>query len=72
MFSCTAMPPSDWEPVFELDGLQMIWSGNHHPDSEAGTGVVELGDEDVPEMLDLVGFTPRKHVMFRGFRTPLG
>lgn len=25
MFSCPAMPPSDWEPVFVLEGRQMIW-----------------------------------------------
>lgn len=53
MFSSPAAPPPDWEPVFVLDGLQMVWSGG----GETGTGVVELGAEDVPEMLDLVART---------------
>ncbi|MDA3627674.1 GNAT family N-acetyltransferase [Saccharopolyspora sp. WRP15-2] len=54
MFSCAATPPSDWEPVFELDGLQMIWAGHDRPNPAATTGVVELGEQDVPDMLDLV------------------
>ncbi|MEU7069819.1 GNAT family N-acetyltransferase [Streptomyces narbonensis] len=57
MFSCPVLPPSHWEPVFVLEGRQMI-----RPDGAAsGTrgdgadgGVVELGAESVPEMLDLV------------------
>ncbi|MGW2309602.1 GNAT family N-acetyltransferase [Actinomadura luteofluorescens] len=53
MFSSPAAPPPDWEPVFVLEGLQMVWSGG----GETGTGVVELGPEDVPEMLDLVART---------------
>ncbi|GAA2302561.1 GNAT family N-acetyltransferase [Actinomadura luteofluorescens] len=53
MFSSPAPPPPDWEPVFVLEGLQMIWAGG----GETGTGVVELGAEDVPEMLDLVART---------------
>ncbi|WP_339155754.1 GNAT family N-acetyltransferase [Actinomadura luteofluorescens] len=53
MFSSPAAPPPDWEPVFVLEGLQMIWAGG----GETGTGVVELGAEDVPEMLDLVART---------------
>ncbi|CAL9408306.1 hypothetical protein SUDANB145_01605 [Streptomyces sp. enrichment culture] len=70
LFSCPAVPPSDWEPVFTLEGRQMIWSGGERPDgagSEPGTGVVELGAESVPEMLDLVRrtepgpFRPRTH-----------
>ncbi|GGS81650.1 GNAT family N-acetyltransferase [Streptomyces cinerochromogenes] len=57
MFGCPVIPPSDWEPVFVLEGRQMIWSGDRrpdHPDAVSGTGVVELGASDVPEMLDLV------------------
>ncbi|GAA4314739.1 GNAT family N-acetyltransferase [Actinomadura luteofluorescens] len=53
MFSSPAAPPPDWEPVFVLEGLQMVWPGG----GETGTGVVELGAEDVPEMLDLVART---------------
>ncbi|SNX56025.1 FR47-like protein [Streptomyces sp. TLI_55] len=64
LFSCTATPPSDWEPVFVLDGRQMI--GPHDGPVEP-TDVVELGAADVPEMLDLVTrtepgpFWPRTH-----------
>jgi ribosomal protein S18 acetylase RimI-like enzyme len=70
MFSCPVLPPSNWEPVFSLDGRQMIWPGGGRPgrpDSESGTGVVELGADSVPEMLDLVALTepgpfwPRTH-----------
>ncbi|WP_316528614.1 GNAT family N-acetyltransferase [Kitasatospora brasiliensis] len=70
LFSCPATPPSDWEPVFALDGRQMLWSGTDlpgHPEAGAESGVVELGADDVPEMLDLVAraqpgpFRPRTH-----------
>jgi ribosomal protein S18 acetylase RimI-like enzyme len=63
MFSSPAIPPPDWEPVFVLEGLQMVWSGS----GETGADVVELGADDVPEMLDLVArtrpgpFWPRTH-----------
>ncbi|GAA4930506.1 GNAT family N-acetyltransferase [Streptomyces coeruleoprunus] len=70
MFSCPAIPPSDWEPVFVLEGRQMIWPGSGRPEparAEPDSGVVELGEESVPEMLDLVArtrpgpFWPRTH-----------
>lgn len=70
MFSCPALPPPDWEPVFALEGRQMIWSGDSRPDhlhAEPDGEVVELGAETVPEMLDLVArtrpgpFWPRTH-----------
>ncbi|SFT64567.1 FR47-like protein [Actinopolyspora lacussalsi subsp. righensis] len=75
MFSCPATPPSDWEPVFSLEGLQMIRPADSHPGHnplehdacEHGPAVVELGVEDVPEMLDLTArtapgpFRPRTH-----------
>ncbi|MFF6880754.1 GNAT family N-acetyltransferase [Streptomyces sp. NPDC012474] len=70
MFSCPDMPPPDWEPVFVLEGRQMIWAGHSGPDpsgAESDSGVVELGTESVPEMLDLIGrtrpgpFWPRTH-----------
>ncbi|MEU6764952.1 GNAT family N-acetyltransferase [Streptomyces sp. NPDC046853] len=57
MFSCPALPPPTWEPVFVLEGLQMTWSGGDRPPSPSaasGNGVVELGADSVPEMLDLV------------------
>lgn len=70
MFSCPAVPPPNWEPVFVLEGRQMIWPGGGHPvqdRTDSDTGVVELGAADVPEMLDLVArtrpgpFWPRTH-----------
>ncbi|WP_216590057.1 GNAT family N-acetyltransferase [Streptomyces brasiliscabiei] len=66
MFSCPALPPPDWEPVFVLEGRQMIWPGGR-PGPTGVDGVVELGPADVPEMLDLVArtrpgpFWPRTH-----------
>ncbi|AMW14839.1 GNAT family N-acetyltransferase [Streptomyces qaidamensis] len=70
MFSCPAVPPPDWEPVFVLEGRQMIWAGHDGPDpsgAEIDSGIVELGAESVPEMLDLIErtrpgpFWPRTH-----------
>ena len=70
MFSCPTMPPSDWEPVFTLEGRQMIWTGNSRPGSsrvERDPGVAELGAGSAPEMLGLVErtrpgpFWPRTH-----------
>lgn len=68
MFSSPATPPSDWEPVFVLEGRQMIRpSGGRPGHAPAGTGVVELGADSVPEMLDLAArtrpgpFWPRTH-----------
>ncbi|MEV8313370.1 GNAT family N-acetyltransferase [Streptomyces sp. NPDC059900] len=66
MFNCPVLPPPTWEPVFVLEGLQMTWSGNGRPpgpsdapdapdaSDASGNGVVELGADSVPEMLDLV------------------
>lgn len=66
MFSCPATPPPGWEPVFVVEGRQMIWPGDR-PGAEFDSGVVELGADSVPEMLDLVArtrpgpFWPRTH-----------
>ncbi|MGW0475984.1 GNAT family N-acetyltransferase [Streptomyces coeruleorubidus] len=60
MFSCPATPPPDWEPVFVLEGRQMIWPAGRRPDeahAATATDVVELGEADVPEMLDLAART---------------
>ncbi|MDV5143656.1 GNAT family N-acetyltransferase [Streptomyces sp. SBC-4] len=57
MFSCPVLPPSDWEPVFVLEGRQMIRPGGGapgRPRDETDDRVVELGADSVPEMLDLV------------------
>ena len=65
MFSSTATPPSGWEQVFEVEGRQMI-GPPEPPQSVAGVSI-ELGAEDVPEMLELVRrtspgpFGPRTH-----------
>jgi ribosomal protein S18 acetylase RimI-like enzyme len=60
MFSCPAVPPG-WEPVFSLEGRQMIWPGGGRPACPTAAtpdvDVVELGAGDVPEMLDLVART---------------
>ncbi|MGW2299228.1 GNAT family N-acetyltransferase [Streptomyces violaceorubidus] len=70
MFSSPAVPPPDWEPVFSLEGRQMIWPAGGRPDlpgAEPGPDVLELGADSVPEMLDLVArtgpgpFWPRTH-----------
>ncbi|BAH50949.1 hypothetical protein ROP_27020 [Rhodococcus opacus B4] len=68
MFSCAATPPPDWEPVFALEGRQMIWAGTTPVDiSEAEAGVVDLGADSGPAMRDLVArtrpgpFWPRTH-----------
>ncbi|MFE7855374.1 GNAT family N-acetyltransferase [Streptomyces sp. NPDC057403] len=68
LFSCRATPPPDWEPVFVLDGRQMIWTGDRPVEPRAASGdLVELGAADVPEMLDLAArtqpgpFWPRTH-----------
>lgn len=68
MFSCPASPPRDWEPVFTLEGRQMIWPGGNPLEGPgAENDLVELGKDDVPDMLDLVArtepgpFWPRTH-----------
>ncbi|WP_040834301.1 GNAT family N-acetyltransferase [Nocardia brevicatena] len=66
MFSGTTTPPSDWEPVFVLDGRQMI-RPTDNPPAGTVTGVVELDVGSMPEMLDLIArtrpgpFRPRTH-----------
>ncbi|MER5795319.1 GNAT family N-acetyltransferase [Streptomyces sp. NPDC001980] len=70
MFSCPAIPPPDWAPVFVLEGRQMIWPAGMHPAqvrTATDTDVVELGAADVPAILELVErtqpgpFWPRTH-----------
>ncbi|WP_040789169.1 GNAT family N-acetyltransferase [Nocardia paucivorans] len=70
MFSYPAAPPPDWEPVFALEGHQMIRPDDHLPENPTGgtaVEVVELGADDVPEMLALIArtrpgpFWPRTH-----------
>ncbi|WP_280425536.1 GNAT family N-acetyltransferase [Nocardia carnea] len=68
IFSSGARPPADWEPVFALDGRQMIGPASAPEQLPSpGTDVVELGAESVPEMLDLIArtqpgpFRPRTH-----------
>ncbi|MEU6127116.1 GNAT family N-acetyltransferase [Streptomyces sp. NPDC047123] len=62
MFSNPVLPPAGWEPVFVLEGRQMLWAGDRAPDapvppataSSSDVSTVELGPDDVPEMLALV------------------
>lgn len=56
MFSSTAEPPADWEPVFHLDGFQMIYDEDE-PRGHTSVDVVELGSKDLPAMLHLVALT---------------
>ncbi|MFJ9347571.1 GNAT family N-acetyltransferase [Streptomyces sp. NPDC101237] len=60
MFNCPAPPPADWEPVFVLEGRQLVWPRGRRPAPAPradGTDLVELGAADVPEMLALVART---------------
>lgn len=57
MFSCAAPPPAEWEEVFTLAGRQMIFSGAGPAAPTSDGGAVELGADNVPEMLDLVART---------------
>ncbi len=57
MFSCAAPPPAEWEEVFTLAGRQMIFSGADPAAPTSDGGAVELGADNVPEMLDLVART---------------
>lgn len=68
MFSCPATPPEEWQPVFVLEGRQMILPEGARSDRAGDpVGVVELGAADVPDMLDLAALTrpgpfwPRTH-----------
>jgi ribosomal protein S18 acetylase RimI-like enzyme len=72
MFSCRATPPPDWEPVFVLEGRQMVWAGGDRSGqarAATDTDVVELGAADAPEMLGLATrtqpgpFWPRTHTL---------
>ncbi len=57
MFSSPAVPPPDWEPVFVLEGRQMIWRGTGLPETPRAAAVVDLDADSVPEMLDLIART---------------
>jgi ribosomal protein S18 acetylase RimI-like enzyme len=56
LFTSTATPPEDWAPVFSLAGLQLV-AGPDVRAGEDGPGIVELGEDDVPDMLALVELT---------------
>lgn len=59
LFSSTATPPPDWEPVFAAQGRQMVYVGTGSEDAPvpAGVSIVELGAADTDEMLALVAQT---------------
>ncbi|MCL1871288.1 MAG: GNAT family N-acetyltransferase [Promicromonosporaceae bacterium] len=70
-----ALPPDDvalppgWEVTFTLAGVQLVETDRL--ETRADPEAVELGADDVPEMLDLIArtqpgpFLPRTHVMGR-------
>ena len=61
MFDCPVLPPAHWETVFAVDGLQLLGPARVDrrvvPDLLDGAELVELGDADRGEMLDLAGRT---------------
>lgn len=62
MFDCPIPPPSNWEPVFTVDGLQLVGPDGGLPreaprDLPDGAGIVELGEADRDAMLDLTSRT---------------
>lgn len=72
LFSSPATPPDGWEPVFRLDGFQMVADGRLLRDApDVPSDLVELDVDDVPAMLDLVEetrpgpFWERTHEMGR-------
>ncbi|GAB1331429.1 hypothetical protein [Streptomyces sennicomposti] len=59
-FSHPASPPAGWGPVFVLEGRQVVWPDGGRPGpgpAAAGPRVIELGQAEVSEMLDLVART---------------
>ncbi|MEO7018102.1 MAG: GNAT family N-acetyltransferase [Leifsonia sp.] len=68
--------PAGWRTVVAYDAVQLVYLGDRPPivpPAEVETPVIELGDADVPEMLDLVErtkpgpFLPRT-IEFGGYR----
>ena len=57
MFSTSETPPPDWEPVFRLDGFQMVTGADGLQEAGRDPDVVVLGEADVPEMLELIART---------------
>ncbi len=69
LFSSPAVPPVDWEPLFTVDGVQMVATGGEPVGGVAGDGVRRLAEPDVPAALELTArtrpgpFWPRTHLM---------
>lgn len=64
LFNCPELPPAQWNPVFTLDGLQMVapspgepWTAPAENALPADAALVELGPQDLPEMIELVAET---------------
>ena len=57
LFSSPATPPDDWTQVFTFPGLQMVGGPDRLGAATPDPDVVELGEAEVPEMLDLVNRT---------------
>lgn len=56
LFSAEVTAPPGWDPVFDLQGLQMVCASDRGPRNVAGgdARIVRLSSSDVPDMLDLV------------------
>lgn len=55
LFSSEATPPADWEPMFELAGLQLIFAGD--APGASSVPIVDLGEADYPAMRALIDAT---------------
>ena len=53
MFCSPTTPPADWEPVFAMDGLQMIGAPDTALPAAEDPDVIELGIGDVVDMVAL-------------------
>lgn len=51
LFSLPVTAPSDWDPVFRLDGVQMVLEGELSGDASS---IRDLTDEDLPAMQALI------------------
>lgn len=57
LFSSPAKPPPGWEPVFHVQGLQLVGPVATVASDDDGPRLVDLAPADVPEMLDLAART---------------
>jgi ribosomal protein S18 acetylase RimI-like enzyme len=71
LFRAEVAPPPGWATLFHIAGVQMVADAYDGEPAGAGSGLVELGADDVPAMLALVErtkpgpFLPRTHELGR-------